>query len=225
MSRLIAIVDDEPDIIELVSINLKKAGFSTKGFHNAEDFYQYLKANVPDLVVLDLMLPDADGLEICRFLRADERFQSAYIIMLTARDDEVDKVVGLELGADDYVTKPFSPKELAARVKAIFRRERKEKESDLLIIGSVRIDPGRHEVYVEGNRIDLTATEFRLLQILAERKGRVFSRDYLLDLLWGNEKIVVDRTIDVHITHLRDKMGNSGNMIKNIRGVGYKIQE
>lgn len=226
MSRLIAIVDDEPDIIELVSVNLKKAGFSVRDFHNGEDFYQYLKQAVPDLVVLDLMLPDADGLEICRYIRSQDRLKGISIIMLTAKDEEIDKVVGLELGADDYVTKPFSPKELVARVKALFRRTDKTEEENIIRAGGlISLDPARHEVYIRDEKIDLTTTEFNILKILAEKKGRVFSREKLLDLLWGNEKIVLDRTIDVHITHLREKLGEAGRIIKNIRGVGYKIEE
>lgn len=225
MSKIIAIVDDEPDIIELVSVNLKKSGFNANSFQNGEDFYDFLKTNVPDLVILDLMLPDTDGLEICKFLRKDDKYQNTYIIMLTAKDEEIDKVLGLEIGADDYITKPFSPKELIARVKALFRRKDKiEKDSVLIIDNILMIDPLKYEVYVNDERIELTSTEFKILHIMAKKPGRVFSREQLLDHLWGNEKIVLDRTIDVHITHLREKLKSASKYIKNIRGIGYKIE-
>lgn len=225
LSFNIAIVDDEPDIVELVSLNLKKAGYHSRGFENGEDFYRYLNSNVPDLVILDLMLPDTDGLEICKYLRSNDKFHNTYIIMLTAKDDEIDKILGLELGADDYMTKPFSPKELTARVKAIFRRKNKvEKDGLINIENKLIIDPDKFEVYSDNEKIDLTSTEFRILNILAKKQGRVFSREQLLDQLWGNEKIVIDRTIDVHITHLREKLKNCGKLIKNVRGVGYKLE-
>lgn len=225
MSKLIAVVDDESDIVDLVTINLKKEGYSVKGFLNGEDFYQYIKNNTPDLIILDLMLPDSDGLDICRFIRADIKFRDTNIIMLTAKDDEIDKIVGLELGADDYMTKPFSPKELNARIKAIFRRKSRADKNVMLEIGNaLRIDPENYIVFADNARVELTVTEFRLLMILAEKIGRVFTREQLLDHLWGNEKIVLDRTIDVHITHLRNKLGKAGRLIKNLRGVGYKLE-
>ena len=226
MKELIAIVDDEPDILELVSLHLKRAGFRTDGFLNAENFLKFIKVEHPDLVILDLMLPDADGLEVCKELKKQAEYSSIPIIMLTAKGEETDKILGLELGADDYVTKPFSPKELVARVKAVLRRQQKREELPKIEIGDMLIIlPEKHEVYVEGKRIELTSTEFRILQLLSSKKGWVFSRDQILDYLWGQEKAVVDRTVDVHIKHLREKLGKASPLIKNIRGVGYKLEE
>ncbi|MBS1258468.1 MAG: Transcriptional regulatory protein BaeR [Candidatus Scalindua arabica] len=226
MNKLIAIVDDEPDIVELVTIHLKKAMFKTRDFPDAESFYSWLDKQTPDLLILDLMLPDKDGLEICKHLKKEDKFSSIPIIMLTAKGDETDKILGLEFGADDYVTKPFSPKELVARVKAVLRRRQKVEEFGKLDVGGILIvDTEKYEVFVEGKRVELTSTEFRILKLLLSKKSKVFSRDDILDHLWGHEKIVLDRTIDVHIKHLRDKLGKAGRFIKNIRGVGYKLEE
>jgi len=225
MNELIAVIDDEPDILELVSLHLKRSNFKVKEFSNAESFLKFLSSNIPDLIILDLMLPDADGIEICKFLKSREDFVSIPIIMLTARATEADKVLGLELGADDYVTKPFSPRELVARVKAVLRRKtqkpgRKIKVGDILLI-----DLDKFEVFVEDRKIDLTPTEFRILKILASKKGWVFTRNQILDHLWGHDKIVLDRTIDVHIKNIREKLGKAKKFIKSVRGVGYKIEE
>jgi DNA-binding response OmpR family regulator len=226
MNELIAIVDDEPDIVELIALHLKKNRFRVREFLDAESFYRALRSETPDLIVLDLMLPDADGFEICKYVRKQTNLSSVPIIMLTARSEEADKVLGLELGADDYVTKPFSPGELVARVKAVLRRlEQKPPEEEKIEIGNVlSLDLQKYEVSVEGRRVDLTSTEFRILQLLASKSGWVFSRDKILDYLWGNEKTVVDRTVDVHIKHLREKLGATGKLIKNVRGVGYKLE-
>jgi DNA-binding response OmpR family regulator len=226
MNELIAVLDDEPDILELLSVHLKKNRFRVREFPDAESFYRFLHAEVPDLVILDLMLPDADGFEVCKYLRKTDKLAAMPIIMLTARVGETDKILGLELGADDYVTKPFSPSELVARVKAVLRRRepRKEDAERIDIEGILSLDLQRHEVSVKGRKVDLTSTEFRILQMLASKKGWVFSRDKILDYLWGNEKTVVDRTVDVHIKHLREKLGPAAKLIKNIRGVGYKLE-
>jgi len=234
MSRLIAIIDDEPDIVELVSIHLKKAMFKVKGFSDAEGLYRFLglsdgqyqeSEHIPDLIILDLMLPDADGIEICKNLKKSDKYSSIPIIMLTAKGEETDKILGLEFGADDYVTKPFSPRELVARVKAVLRRREKIDESEKLDIGEILvIDIEKHEVDVEGQKIELTSTEFRILKLFVSNKNKVFSRYDILDYLWGDEKIVLDRTIDVHIKNLRDKLGKAGQLIKNIRGIGYKLE-
>lgn len=225
MNKLIAVIDDEPDIVELLTIHLKKAMFKVKGFSDAESFYRFLDEKIPDLIILDLMLPDADGLEICKYLKKEDKFSSIPIIMLTAKGDETDKILGLEFGADDYVTKPFSPKELVARVKAILRRIQKVEESGKLDVGGILIiDTEKYEVFVEDKRVELTSTEFRILKLLLSKKSKVFSRYDILDHLWGHEKIVIDRTIDVHIKHLRDKLGKAGQFIKNIRGIGYKLE-
>ena len=226
MNELIAIVDDEPDILELVSLHLKKTGFTARGFLDAESFAEFLEDNTPDLIILDLMLPDTDGLDICKELKKKDASSSIPIIMLTAKGEETDKILGLELGADDYVTKPFSPKELVARVKAVLRRQSREEETKRIELpDKVVIDLEKYEVTVAGKKIDLTTTEFRILQLLASKKGFVYTRDHILDFLWGEEKAVIDRTIDVHIRHLREKLGKAARCIKNVRGVGYKLEE
>lgn len=226
MSRLITVVDDEPDILELVRLHLKKAGFRVEAFDKAEPFLEFISGTRPDLVVLDLMLPDADGLEVCKYLRKNEEFASVPVIMLTARGNETDRILGLELGADDYVTKPFSPRELVARVQAVLRRGVSEETSKTIHVGGrLHIDPGKHQVLLDGRKVGLTSTEFRILLLLASKKGWVFSRDKILDFLWGQEKAVLDRTIDVHIKHLREKLGDAGRFIINVRGVGYKLEE
>ena len=225
MKELIAILDDEPDILDLVSLHLKKAGFRIEGFLDAESFFQFMDSKIPDLIILDLMLPDADGFEICKYLKKKDEFTSIPIVMLTAKGEEMDKVLGLELGADDYVTKPFSPKELVARVKAVLRRRPQVEETKKIEIGDeLRILPDKYEVWAKGEKIDLTSTEFKILLLLASKKGWVFTRDQILDYLWGKEKAVVDRTVDVHIKHLREKLGKAARFIKNIRGVGYKLE-
>lgn len=226
MPKTVAVVDDESDILELVSLHLKKSNFSVKTFSSGARFLAYLNGDRPDLVILDLMLPDADGFEICRHMRKRDNLSSIPLIMLTAKTEESDRVCGLELGADDYVTKPFSPKELIARVKALLRRttERVD-ESPRIESGDIVLDLQKHVVTIKGDLVELTSTEFRILHLLMARKGWVFSRDKILDHLWGDEKTVLDRTVDVHIKHLREKLGPSGNAIKNVRGVGYKLEE
>jgi two-component system phosphate regulon response regulator PhoB/two-component system alkaline phosphatase synthesis response regulator PhoP len=226
LNKMIAIVDDEPDILELVAINLKKASFRVKEFSDANAFFKSLQIETPDLIVLDLMLPDMDGFEVCKSLKSKDKYRSIPIIMLTARAEETEKVLGLELGADDYVTKPFSTRELVARVKAVLRRNLpKEDKMKINIGGIVVLDPEKHEVEVQGDRIELTSTEFKILQLLSTKKGWVFSRDRILQHLWGDDKMVLDRTVDVHIKHLREKLGKAAVFIKNIRGVGYKLEE
>ena len=224
MASLIAALDDEADIIELLRINLKKEGFRFEGFLEAEEFYQFLRETKPDLIILDLMLPDIDGLQVCQYLKKEDDMAHIPIIMLTAKGEESDKVLGLGLGADDYVTKPFSVKELLARVHAVLRRPRQPETVRRTSVGEMTIDPDKHQVTLDEGLIELTATEFKMLQLLASRKGRVFTRDQILDYLWGYEKAVVDRTIDVHIRILRKKLGRAASLVKNIRGVGYKIE-
>jgi DNA-binding response OmpR family regulator len=226
LKRTIALVDDEPDLVELVSLHLKRAGLQTQAFLDGRTFLKYLDRHRPDLVILDLMLPDTDGFEICKYLRSNKEFASLPIIMLTAKGDETDRVVGLELGADDYITKPFSVKELVARIKAVLRRFEAPQTIQKVEIGKVlALDLEKHKVLVEGREIELTSTEFRILGLLALNRGRVFTRDQILDHLWGQEKVVVDRTVDVHIRNLREKLGKAAGFIMNIRGVGYKIEE
>ncbi len=228
MEKLIYVVDDEENIRELVSLNLKKYGFKTKEFADGKALLNALNKSLPDLIILDIMMPGIDGFEVIKKLKAEKIFSVIPVILLTAKTEETDKIVGLEIGADDYVTKPFSPKELVARVKATLRRYTKNKEDkveQILRSGPIYINTDTMEVTVNNERITLTATEYRLLQILISNKNRVCSRDFLLDKLWGDEKIVIDRTIDVHIKHLRDKLGKVGKMIKNLRGFGYKIKD
>ncbi|OGF68080.1 MAG: two-component system response regulator [Candidatus Fischerbacteria bacterium RBG_13_37_8] len=225
MNELIAIVDDEVDITDLVSLHLKKNGFRSKEFNDAHSLFTYLAHTMPDLVILDLMLPDMDGLEICKRLRKESSTTQIPIIILTAKSDDTDKIIGLELGADDYVTKPFSPKELIARVKAVLRRKQNEVIHKITIGNILHIDLRKYEVTIKNTKIELTTTEFRILKLLAERKGWVYSRDKILDYLWGDEKAVLDRTIDVHVKNLREKLGTAGKFIVNVRGIGYKIQE
>jgi two-component system phosphate regulon response regulator PhoB/two-component system alkaline phosphatase synthesis response regulator PhoP len=224
VSRLIAVVDDETDIRELVELHLGKAGFRARGFADGREFGRFLARETPDLVVLDLMLPDTDGLDICKNLKSDPKTAAVPVVMLTARGEEFDKVLGLELGADDYITKPFSPKELVARVKAVLRRnEQRETSQTIELPDGLVLDLNRYEATIAGKRIGLTTTEFRVLRMLAERRGWVLSRDEILDQLWGNEKSVIDRTVDVHITNLRRKLGKAGRLLLNVRGVGYKL--
>jgi len=225
VNKLIAVVDDEPDILELVSLHLKNAGFKVKEFFDGESFYRFIDNQIPDLIVLDLMLPDMDGLEICKYLKRKDDLASIPIIMLTAKSEETDKLLGLELGADDYVTKPFSPKELVARVKAVLRRKIPINETKKIEIGNILIiDLQKYEVFLEGEKIELTSTEFKILQLLASKPGWVYNREQILDYLWGQEKVVLDRTVDVHIRNLRAKLGKASKFIKNIRGIGYKLE-
>lgn len=226
MSYYIYIVDDEPDILELVNLSLTKAGFLTDTFERAEPMLKALAQKSPDLLILDLMLPDADGLELCKKLRSQDKYKKLPIVMLTARVELDDRITGLEFGADDYITKPFAPKELIARINAVLRRAEWETLNKVLEIEEgLKIDFNKYEVYIDQKRADLTTTEFKILQLLTKRPGWVYNRQQLLDYLWGNDKIVIDRTIDVHIKNLREKLGRFGNYIKNIRGVGYKFEQ
>ncbi|MCD6363988.1 MAG: response regulator transcription factor [Synergistetes bacterium] len=225
MRKTIAVVDDEEDIVELISYNLKREGFDVRGFYDGESFISSLKSFYPDLVILDLLLPGMDGFEVCRYIRRDERLSRIPIIMLSVKDSEIDKVVGLELGADDYLTKPFSTRELIARVKAVLRRYGVAgvNKASLIKRGSLLVDLETMEVTLSGRRIELTPIEFKLLVVFLQNPGRVFTREDLLEKLWGG-KFVVDRTVDVHINNLRKKLGEAGKAIKSLRGVGYKLE-
>lgn len=228
MDKLIAVVDDEKDIVDLVNHHLKREGFQVKSFQSGKNFLLYLDSVTPDLALLDIMLPGMDGLELCRVLKNRASTSTMPVIMITAKGTEADIVVGLELGADDYVVKPFSPRELVARVKSVLRRYNpSENEDGTIEIGSIKINPLSYEVYIDSKKLDLTTTEFKILEVLAESKGRVFTRDQLLKKkrLWGDDKLVYDRTIDVHIKNLREKMGAAGKMIKTVRSIGYKLEE
>lgn len=227
MSRTIAVLDDEEDILSLLKLHLGSAGFSVAAFSDPEGLFAYLRSHAPDLLILDLMLPGTDGLEVFRLLKRSEAWSGIPVIMLTARVAEADRVLGLEMGADDYLTKPFSARELTARVRAVLRRagnaaaegSRRTQIGDALVI-----DRDRREVTADGIRLDLTAAEFGILDALASSAGRVLSRDRLLNLLWGDAKVVTDRTIDVHIRNLRHKLGRRGEIIRNVRGAGYKLE-
>lgn len=228
MRKLIAVVDDEKDILELITHHLKREGFAVKSFQNGKDFLLYMNSVPPDLVLLDIMLPGMDGLEICRILKSKPATRSIPVIMITAKSAETDIVVGLELGADDYIVKPFRPRELVARVKSAMRvYDLKEPDDGVLRFGPLSVKPESYEAHVDSKRLDLTTTEFRILETLGKKKGKVFTRDELLKrkTLWGDERVVFDRTIDVHIKNLREKMGSAGKMIKTVRGIGYKLEE
>ena len=224
---VIAVIDDERDILELISVNLEKSGFQGVAFAEARSFLDHLKTNIPDLIILDLMLPDIHGLDVCKTLKKTPEWAGIPLLMLTAKGDETDVVLGLELGADDYMVKPFSVKELIARIKAILRRREgvKIEEGEKITIGDILIiDINRHEVYLRNQKIELTKTEFTILTVLSEKIGWVYSREKLMTRLWGDEKFIIDRTIDVHIKNLRDKLGEAGGWIKSVRGVGYKLE-
>jgi len=220
----ILIVDDEEDILSLVEYNLKKEGYRTIGVKTGEAALQLVEEETPDLIILDLMLPEMDGLEVCRIIKSNENTSDIPIIMLTAKGEETDIVVGLEIGADDYVTKPFSPRVLLARTKALLRRKAKEPiPKEIIQVENLVIDTGKYLVTIEGKPISLTSTEFNLLRFLAQHRGKVFTRNQLLDNVWKDETFVIDRTVDVHIRSLRKKLGSAANLIETVRGVGYRL--
>jgi DNA-binding response OmpR family regulator len=221
----ILVIDDEKDLIELVQYNLEKEGYDVIAAGDGPSGMEVIRKHRPDLVVLDLMMPGMDGLAVCQQLRSDARVARVPIIMLTAKATEADRIVGLELGADDYITKPFSPREVVARVKAVLRRSSSHAAiPDIIRSGDLVIDLNGHEVTYRGQRIGLTATEFRILEFLAGRPGRVFSRDEIIDAALGNDAAVFDRTIDVHMTAIRRKLGPGGDRIETVRGFGYKFR-
>jgi two-component system phosphate regulon response regulator PhoB len=227
MGQRILVVDDEPDLLELVRVNLSQAGFEVDTAETGRQALERARRSPPDLLILDLMLPDLSGTEVCRHLRADSALGEIPIIMLTARADEVDRVVGLEIGADDYVTKPFSPRELTLRVRAVLRRRQPAGvgATQVLERAALRLDPERHRCFVEQHEIDLTAKEFALLHGLMMRPGRVMTREQLLDDVWGTDIAVTTRTIDTHLKRLREKLGPASHLIETVRGVGYRFSE
>ncbi len=226
MAREVLVVEDEPDIRRLVVLHLERDGFRCRTATSGSDALREVKTAVPDLVVLDLMLPELDGLEVCRRLRGDASTASVPIIMLTAKSDEVDRIVGLEIGADDYVGKPFSPKELVARVRAVLRRARPEQVATVLSVGPITLDAARHAVSLDGRPLLLTPKEFDLLQALLEAAGRVLSREFLLNRVWGYARAdeIESRTVDVHVRRLRAKLGDAGNRIATVKSVGYRLE-
>lgn len=226
MAQRVLIVEDEPDLLELVRFNLDQAGFKVEACESGEDALASLRRAPPDLLILDLMLPDVSGEDVCRAVRADPRFAQLPIIMLTAKAEEVDRVVGFELGADDYVTKPFSPRELVLRVRAVLRRRGEARAVGApLERGPLRLDPERHRCTVDDRELDLTAKEFQLLEALMRRPGRVMTREKLLDEVWGSDIAVTTRTIDTHLKRLREKLGVAADLIETVRGVGYRFAE
>ena len=231
MARRILIVDDEKDIVDLVAFNLEKEGFETLKAFDGEKALDTIRRKTPQLVILDLMLPGIQGLEVCRAIRRDPSTALIPVIMLTAKGDEVDKIVGLEMGADDYITKPFSVKELLARVKAVLRRAQAHgpvEKTEVFEQGGLRIDFKSYRVSVDGRAVELSPTEFRLLRFLTQNPGRVYSREQLLDAVWGDEAFVEPRTVDVHIRRLRaqiEKNPEKPVFVATVRGVGYKFME
>jgi two-component system phosphate regulon response regulator PhoB len=223
----ILVVEDEEDILESVRYNLAKEGYQIEGVMSGEDALHKVKKETYDLIVLDLMLPGVDGLDVCKMLKQDQLTAPIPIIMLTARGEEADIVVGLELGADDYITKPFSPRILIARVKAVLRRRQQEKwdDSSVIAIHDLQIDSSRYEVRVKGTSVQLTTTEFAILLYLARRPGWVFTRYQIIDAVKGEDYIVTDRAVDVQIVSLRKKLGDLGHLIETVRGVGYRFKE
>ncbi len=222
----ILVVDDEQDLVKLVHYHLEKEGYKVLSAFNGEDALFLIRKERPELIVLDLMLPGIDGLEICKKLKADQAFAHIAIIMLTAKGEEADIIMGLKLGADDYMTKPFSPKELVARIQAVLRRmQSASATNDSIKIDDFVIDLSKHEVTIRNEPIPLTFTEFKLLHQLASKPGRVFTRDQLLDTVSGSESVVTGRSIDVHIASLRKKLKDFSSHIITIRGIGYKFRE
>ncbi len=225
--KSILIIEDEADILELIKYNLERDGFRTSGAASGEEGLKVARAKVPDLVVLDLMLPGLDGLEVCRLLKADIKTKQIPIVMVTAKGEESDVVAGLELGADDYITKPFSPKVLVARLRTVLRRRSQPAVSEdaVIAIHDIVIDPGRHQVTVKGKTVDLTVTEFGIVRLLAGRPGWVFTRYQIVNEVRGDDILVTDRTVDVQIVGLRKKLGTHGKLIETVRGVGYRMKE
>jgi len=223
----VLVVDDEQDILELVAYNLSREGYRVTTAADGEEALEGARSQSPALIVLDLMLPGVDGLEVCRRLKADPRTQHIPIVMLTAKGEEADIVAGLELGADDYITKPFSPRVLVARLRAVLRRRARGQtdETSVIRIDDLVIHPGRHEVLVAGEPVDLTLTEFRILHVLARRPGWVFTRYRIVEATQGEDAVVTDRSVDVHIVSLRRKLGEYGACIETVRGVGYRFKD
>jgi two-component system alkaline phosphatase synthesis response regulator PhoP len=223
----VMVVEDDEDILELLRYNLTKEGYRVTAVTSGEAALKALAAEVPDLILLDLMLPELDGLEVCRRLKQQAATASVPLIMVTAKGEEADIVTGLELGADDYITKPFSPRVLLARIRSVLRRRRQvpAPQDTPLTIHGLTIHPGRHEVLVEGRPLDLTATEFRLLQVLAKKPGWVFTRNQIIRLVHGDDYPASDRSVDVQVVSLRKKLGPYGKFLETVRGVGYRWQD
>jgi two-component system phosphate regulon response regulator PhoB len=224
--KKIFVIDDEPDLCELVRINLDQAGYQVETASSGRDALQAIRRSQPDLVILDLMLPDVPGAQLCQKMRSDPELRDMPVIMLTAKATEVDRIAGFELGADDYVTKPFSPRELVLRVAAVLRRRSPDSYVETVFEqGAIRLDTASHRCMVDGDEAPLTAKEFDLLRELMSRPGRVVTRDALLGRVWGRDVTVTSRTIDTHLKRLREKLGQSGGLVETVRGVGYRFAE
>ncbi len=224
--KTILIVEDERDVVDLLTLNLRKTGlFIVTTASDGATGLQKARAEKPAFIILDLMLPKMPGLEVCKILKIDPATRHIPIMMLTAKAEEIDRIVGLEFGADDYVTKPFSPREVILRIQAIIRRGETGSAEGGLTAGLISIDPARHQVSVAGKAVHLTSIEFKLLKTLLERRGRVQERDRLLNDVWGYESIIDTRTVDTHVRRLRDKLGKAGNAIETVRGFGYRFTE
>jgi len=222
----VLVVDDEPEAVELVEFNLRQGGFDVAVAADGAEALKKARGLMPSLIVLDLMLPEVDGLEVCKMLRRDSATAKVPIIMLTAKAAEIDRILGLEFGADDYITKPFSPRELVLRVKRILQRgQASDQEQERLKFGELVIDGPRHLVTWRGKKVDLTATEFKLLMLLAQRRGRVQSRDQLLRDVWDYQSAIDTRTVDTHMRRLREKLGPASKFLDTVRGVGYRFVE
>jgi two-component system, OmpR family, phosphate regulon response regulator PhoB len=225
-SKNILIVEDERDVVDLLVLNLRKAGgFVISTASDGASGLNKARSDKPAFIILDLMLPKMPGLEVCKILKSDPATRHIPIMMLTAKAEEIDRIVGLEFGADDYVTKPFSPREVILRIQAILRRGEAKPEEDHLTAGPITIDPERHEVSVGGKRVNLTSLEFKLLRTLMQRRGRVQARDRLLNEVWGYESVIDTRTVDTHVRRLREKLGKAGDAVETIRGFGYRLRE
>lgn len=224
MGHKVFIVEDEPDLRDTLKYNLENEGFSVEAFSNGEDFLSSVDKNKPNLVILDLMLPGLSGLDVCRKLRSNDNYDGIGIVMLTAKSEEIDRIVGFELGADDYVTKPFSVRELILRVKVLLKKRTDDGANEqILEFGPILMNLDAHDVSIDGKIVNLTALEFKLLKHLLKRKGRVQTRDQLLGDVWGYSSEVTTRTVDTHIKRLREKLGEPGDLIQTIRGVGYRF--
>jgi two-component system phosphate regulon response regulator PhoB len=221
--KKILIVEDETDVVDLLALNLRKAGFRISSAADGASGLEKTRADKPDFVILDLMLPKMPGLEVCKILKSDPVTRAIPILMLTAKAEEIDRIVGLEFGADDYVIKPFSPREVVLRIQAILRRGEAVDES--FKAGPISVDPARHQVHVSGRTVHLTSLEFKLLRALMHRRGRVLERDRLLNEVWGYESVIDTRTVDTHVRRLREKLGKAGDMIETVRGFGYRLRE
>jgi two-component system phosphate regulon response regulator PhoB len=223
MERVL-IVDDDPDIVRLVSYNLSHAGYEVQAASTGRKALEMVQKQPPDLIVLDVMLPDVDGMEVCRTLRQQLPSRRIPILMLTARGDEIDRVVGFELGADDYVAKPFSPRELVLRIKSILRRAGKDR-TDVMHSGRIQVFPERRQCFIDNALVTLTAKEFDLLYELMKAGGNVLTRDVLMDRVWGYHGDATSRTLDTHVRRLREKLGDDGNCVETVRGIGYRIAD